>query len=100
MPQYLSARALVRTEQSKPPVYCLRYNAVGTANLWFQEHFPCQHYRLNTCLTSVRRQLLWTMFWTMDIVLYSNFFSDVDNSRYLRKFTTNQVLLAELTCLQ
>lgn len=76
MPKYLSGRALVRTGRSEPPVYCLRHNAVGTANLCFQEHFPCQQYRLNMCLTSVRRQLLWTMFCTMDIVLYSNFQRD------------------------
>ena len=50
MPQYLSARALVRTGRSEPPVYCLRHNAVDTANLWFQEHFPCPQYRLEHVL--------------------------------------------------
>ena len=73
MLQYLSARALVRTGRPEFPVYCLRHQAVDTASRWFQEHFPCQQNRLNMCFTSVRRQLLWTMFCTMDIVLSSNF---------------------------
>ena len=90
MPQFLSARTLVRTGRSEPPVYCLRYNAGDTASLWFQEHFPCPQYRLNMCLTSLRRQLLWTFFarW---ISFYTPIFSDIDYGRYLRKFTTNQV---------
>ena len=46
MPQYLSARTLVRTGRSEPPLYCLRHNALDTASLWFR-HFPCPQYRLN-----------------------------------------------------
>ena len=73
MLQYLSARALVRTRRPEFPVYCLRHRAVDIAIRWFQEHSPCQQNRLNMYFTRVQRQLLWTMFCTTDIVLFSNF---------------------------
>ena len=73
MPKYLSARAQVRTRRPKFPVYCIRHHAVDTASRWFQEHFLCHQNRPHMCFTSGHRQLLWTMFCTMEIVSSSNF---------------------------
>jgi len=99
MPTYLSACALVLTKRPEFPVYCLRHHAVDTASRWIQERFLASRIDPTSASYQCSANSSGHCFarW---ISFYCLIFSDIDCRGYLRKFTTDQALLAELTCSQ
>ena len=90
MPQYLSARTLVRTGRSEPPVYCLRHNAEDTARFGSKSIFLARSIDL-TCASHLYGANSSGQCFARWISFYTPIFSDIDYGRYHRKFTTNQV---------